>query len=135
MITITDARNGHYNENGTILAEVQFSGNDSYLPYTAAAHDPTDHGQRLYDDLVAGKYGPVVPFTETPEMVVEAQSLKRTEINAWRDAQENGNYIFQYDGRNWDYGKSTQDRMSISLKIAKNGNLLPGRTGTTILCR
>ncbi|EJG5923443.1 DUF4376 domain-containing protein [Salmonella enterica] len=130
MITITDARNGRYNENGTISAEVQFEGEANsdgtprYLPYTAAAHDPADYGQRLYADLVAGKYGPVTPFTATPEMIQGAKDRKRDEINAWRDAQENGNYLFQFDGRNWDYGKTTQDRMSISLVMAQKG-LLP----------
>jgi hypothetical protein len=126
MTVITDARKGRYNENGTISAEVKFSDYDKYLSYTAAPHDPADYGQLLYADLVAGKYGPVTPFTATPEMIQGAKDRKRDEINAWRDAQENGNYIFQYDGRNWDYGKTTQDRMSISLKMAKNGSLPEG---------
>lgn len=124
MITITDARNGQYNENGTISVEVKFSDYDKYLPYTAAPHDPANYGQQLYADLVAGKYGPVTPFTATPEMIQGAKDRKRDEINAWRDAQENGNYLFQFDGRNWDYGKTTQDRMSISLVMAQKG-LLP----------
>ncbi|EIK2677206.1 hypothetical protein LJZ73_004984, partial [Salmonella enterica] len=53
MVFITDARNGRYNENGTISAEVRFDGNlhsdgtPLYLPYTAAAHDMVDYGRRL----------------------------------------------------------------------------------------
>ncbi|WP_139816542.1 DUF4376 domain-containing protein, partial [Salmonella enterica] len=57
-------------------------------------------------------------------MVTAARQYKRDEINAWRDEQENGSYLFEYDGRRWDYGKSTQDRMSISLAMAKR-NALP----------
>ncbi|ECL7695611.1 DUF4376 domain-containing protein [Salmonella enterica] len=130
MTTVTDARNGRYNENGTISAEVCFDNNKTadgvalYLPYTAAVHDPADYGRQLYADLVAGKYGTVTPFTVTPEMLTAARQKKREEINAWRDEQENGSYLFQYDGHRWDYGKATQDRMSISLAMAKKG-LLP----------
>lgn len=124
MTTITDARNGRYNENGSVSAEVLFSDNEQYLPYTAAAHDPSRCGKQLFADLVAGKYGPVAPFIATPEMIQAAKEAKHAEIKVWRDAQENGDYIFQYDGRNWDYGKSSQDRMSISLAMAKR-NALP----------
>lgn len=124
MTTITDARNGRYNENGSVSAEVLFSDSEQYLPYTATPHDQTDYGRQLFADLVSGKYGGVKPFTVTPDMLSAAKDAKHAEINAWRDAQENGNYIFQYDGRNWDYGKSTQERMSISLVMAKR-NALP----------
>ncbi|EEA8681393.1 DUF4376 domain-containing protein, partial [Salmonella enterica subsp. enterica] len=124
MTTITDARNGRYNENGSVSAEVLFSDSAQYLPYTATPHDQTDYGRQLFADLVSGKYGGVKPFTVTPDMLSAAKDAKHAEINAWRDAQENGNYIFQYDGRNWDYGKSTQERMSISLVMAKR-NALP----------
>ncbi|ECC1695190.1 DUF4376 domain-containing protein [Salmonella enterica subsp. salamae] len=132
MTTISDARNGRYNENGTITAEVQFDGGThsdgtpEYLPFTAAAHDPMDYGRQLFDDLKAGKYGPVTPFTVTPEMLAAAKQAKRGEINAWRDEQENVNYLFTYNGRRWDYGKTTQDRMSISLAMAKRGALPDG---------
>ncbi|HIB1491879.1 TPA: DUF4376 domain-containing protein, partial [Salmonella enterica subsp. enterica serovar Muenchen] len=94
MTVITDARNGRYNENGTISVEVCFDNNktedgvDLYLPYTAAVHDPADYGRQLYADLVAGKYGTVTPFTVTPEMLTAARQKKHTEINAWRDEQE-----------------------------------------------
>ncbi|EOG4767532.1 hypothetical protein LGZ62_005326, partial [Salmonella enterica subsp. enterica serovar Newport] len=101
---ITDARNGRYNENGTISVEVCFDNNKTedgvalYLPYTAAVHDPADYGRQLYADLVAGKYGTVTPFTVTPEMLTAARQKKHTEINAWRDEQENGSIIFTLNG-------------------------------------
>ncbi|EHX3343569.1 DUF4376 domain-containing protein [Salmonella enterica] len=112
MLTITDARNGRYNEDGTILADVQFSDNAAlYLPYTAAAHDPMGYGRQLYADLVAGKYGPVTPFTVTPEMLAEAKVLKHAEINAWRDAQENGRVSCEYNGNRYDADKESKYRL------------------------
>ncbi|EDZ5934414.1 DUF4376 domain-containing protein [Salmonella enterica] len=112
MFTITDVRNGRYNEDGTILADVQFSDNAAlYLPYTAAAHDPMDYGRQLYADLVAGKYGLVTPFTVTPEMLAEAKVLKHAEINAWRNAQENGRISCEYNGNRYDADKESKYRL------------------------
>ncbi|EKS6153649.1 DUF4376 domain-containing protein [Salmonella enterica] len=125
-ITVTDARNGRCNENGTITAEVQFSDGGRYFAYTAAAHDPADYGPQLYADLVAGKYGTVAPFTATPAMIQAAKLAKHNEIKRWRDVQENADWLFSYDGRRWDYGKTTQDRMSISLAMARKGALPEG---------
>lgn len=124
MTTITDARHGRYNENGTISVQVLFSDSERYLPYTAAAHDPTDYGQQLYTDLVAGKYGEVKPFTVTEAMLASARQAKRDEINAWRDAQEEKEYLMTWNGRRWDYGKKTQSRMSTSVAMASR-NVLP----------
>ncbi|EGG3071153.1 DUF4376 domain-containing protein [Salmonella enterica] len=129
---ITSVRNGAYNEDGSITCDIQFEGNTTadgtplYLPYTSTPGDGAPYGQQLYADLVAGKYGTVTPFTVTPEILAAAKQKKRDEINAWRDAQENGNYLFTYNGRRWDYGKATQDRMSISLAVAKRGALPDG---------
>ncbi|EAQ9952158.1 DUF4376 domain-containing protein, partial [Salmonella enterica] len=112
MFTVTDARNGRYNEDGSISADVQFSDNAAlYLPYTAAAHDPMDYGRQLYADLVAGKYGPVTPFTVTPEMLAEAKAQKHAEINAWRDAQENGRVSCEYNGNRYDADKESKYRL------------------------
>ncbi|EHJ3657729.1 DUF4376 domain-containing protein [Salmonella enterica] len=132
MTVITDARNGRYNESGTITAEVRFDnelnpeGKPFYLPFTAAAHDPMDYGRQLYADLVAGKYGIVTPFTVTPEMLAAAKSAKHAAINAWRDAQENGSIIFTLNGHRWDCGKASQTRLAPVVAVAKSGVLPPG---------
>lgn len=132
MTVITDARNGRYNENGTISVEVCFDNNKTedgvalYLPYTAAVHDPADYGRQLYADLVAGKYGTVTPFTVTPEMLTAARQKKHTEINAWRDEQENGSIIFTLNGHRWDCGKASQTRLAPVVAVAKSGELPPG---------
>lgn len=49
---------------------------------------------------------------------------KHAEINAWRNSQENANYVFQFNNHNWDYGKTTQERLSLSVQMAK-ANKLP----------
>ncbi|HIB1524645.1 TPA: DUF4376 domain-containing protein [Salmonella enterica subsp. enterica serovar Muenchen] len=121
---IADMRNARYDENGSILVEVKLAGRDWWTNYMVTANETSAEKQRFYSDLVAGKYGSVTPFTVTPEMIRTAKDGKRGEINAWRDEQEDGNYLFQYNGHRWDYGKATQDRMSISLAMAKKG-LLP----------
>ncbi|EDU0272551.1 DUF4376 domain-containing protein [Salmonella enterica subsp. enterica serovar Glostrup] len=96
------------------------------LPYTASAGDTTDYGRQLYADLVAGKYGTVTPFTVTPDMLTAARQAKHTEINAWRDAQENGSVIFVLNGHRWDCGKASQTRLSPVVTVAKSGMLPPG---------
>ncbi|EAQ6132031.1 DUF4376 domain-containing protein [Salmonella enterica] len=133
MATVTDARNGRYNENGTISAEVLFSDafepdgkTPKYLPFTASETDSTDYGRQLFSDLKAGKYGAVTPFTVTPEMLTAAKDTKHAEINAWRDAQENGNYPFELNGHRWDCGKASQSRLAPVVAVAKSGALPPG---------
>ncbi|EAQ6131879.1 DUF4376 domain-containing protein [Salmonella enterica] len=133
MATVTDARNGRYNENGTISAEVLFSDafepdgkTPKYLPFTASETDSTDYGRQLFADLKAGKYGAVTPFTVTPEMLTAAKDTKHAEINAWRDAQENGNYPFELNGHRWDCGKASQSRLAPVVAVAKSGALPPG---------
>ncbi|HAG2284126.1 TPA: DUF4376 domain-containing protein [Salmonella enterica] len=132
MTIITDARNGRYNESGTITAEVRFDdelnpeGRPLYLPFTAATHDPMDYGRQLFADLVAGKYGPVTPFTVTPEMVTAAKAAKHAEINTWRDLQENGSIIFTLNGHQWDCGKASQARLAPVVAVARTGVLPQG---------
>ncbi|EBT1697994.1 DUF4376 domain-containing protein [Salmonella enterica] len=121
---ITAVRNAAYDENGSILVEVKLAGRDWWMDRMVTKNETSAGARRFFADLVAGKYGPVTPFTATPEMIRAAKDRKRSEINAWRDEQENGSYLFQYNGHRWDYGKATQDRMSISLAMAKKG-LLP----------
>ncbi|EDX0374363.1 DUF4376 domain-containing protein, partial [Salmonella enterica] len=130
LASIIDAKEAAYNENGTISAKVLFGDadgkNPKYLPFTASENDNTDYGRQLFADLKAGKYGPVTPFAITPEMLAAAKEAKRAEINAWRDNQENGNYVFTFNGRNWDCSKASQDRLSPVAATARAGELPPG---------
>lgn len=56
-----DITNAHYNENGTI----DCAWNHPVLgtiPFTADPNDCEPHGRLIFAQLVAGDYGPVVPF-------------------------------------------------------------------------
>ncbi|EDR5177345.1 DUF4376 domain-containing protein, partial [Salmonella enterica] len=97
-----------------------------WLPFTAAESDPMDYGRQLFADLKAGKYGPVTPFTITPEMLTAAKSAKHAEINRWRDRQESGSYAFTFNGRRWDCSKASQERLAPVAAMARAGQLPPG---------
>ncbi|MDJ7445219.1 hypothetical protein LEH14_28650, partial [Salmonella enterica] len=91
---ILAAKEGTYTESGMIGVMVHFEGFADFIPFTASPDDTEEHGRHLYADLKAGKYGPVALFTVTPEILTAAKQAKHAEINAWRDAQENGNIPF-----------------------------------------
>ncbi|EEJ8287818.1 DUF4376 domain-containing protein [Salmonella enterica] len=56
----------------------------------------------------------------TPE---KAREQKTREIDAWRDAQENGSITFTWDNHSWDASKASQDRLAPVLMVAKDGGL------------
>lgn len=58
--------------------------------------------------------------------IEDARNQKHTEINAWRSGQESANYIFTFNSHQWDYGKTTQERLSISVQMAKQNKLPDG---------
>lgn len=123
-MNIISARNGVYTENGNINSEVHFEGFDDFIPFTASPEDSEEHGRHLYADLKAGKYGPVAPFTVTPEMLTVARLEKHDEINVWRNQQEHVSITFSLNGHRWDCDKTSQDRLSASLE-ADRLNILP----------
>lgn len=122
---IIAAKNGVYTESGMIDALIHFEGFDDFVPFTASPDDTEDHGKEIFAELKAGKYGPVAPFTVTPEMLTAAKQAKHAEINAWRDAQENGNIPFTLNGHKWDCGKASQTRLAPVVAVAKSGALPP----------
>ncbi|EBR4568059.1 DUF4376 domain-containing protein [Salmonella enterica] len=58
--------------------------------------------------------------------IEDARSQKHAEINAWRNVQENANYTFTFDNHKWDYGKATQERLTLSVQMAKANKLPAG---------
>ncbi|MGT3165451.1 DUF4376 domain-containing protein, partial [Yersinia enterocolitica] len=64
------------------------------------------------------------PFEATPEMIEAAKEQKLQEIGAWRDAQENSEFVFEFDGHRWDCGKISQSRLTPVVAAAKS-NILP----------
>ncbi|MFI7783589.1 hypothetical protein EN46_07395 [Citrobacter amalonaticus] len=117
------AKDAVYTENNTILCRIKCEGDEDFSTYHAAGYDSDPDGRQLFDDLKAGKYGEVKPFTVTPEMIQAAKETKRGEINAWRDAQENGNYPFELNGHRWDCSKVSQTRLEPVAAMAKAGKL------------
>ncbi|EJG3701602.1 DUF4376 domain-containing protein [Salmonella enterica] len=59
----------------------------------------------------------------TPE---KAREQKTREIDAWRDAQENGSITFTWNNYSWDASKASQDRLAPVLVVAKSGQLPDG---------
>ncbi|EKC2305967.1 DUF4376 domain-containing protein [Salmonella enterica] len=51
---------------------------------------------------------------------------KHADINNWRNTQENANYTFTFNNHNWDYGKATQERLTLSVQMAKQNKLPDG---------
>ncbi|HAG2771094.1 TPA: DUF4376 domain-containing protein [Salmonella enterica] len=123
---ILAAKDAVYTESGLINCLVHFEGFADFIPFTSSPDDTEEHGRQLYADLKAGKYGPVAPFTVTPEMLTAAKQAKHDEINAWRDAQESGSIIFTLNGHKWDCGKASQTRLAPVVAVAKSGVLPPG---------
>lgn len=124
MFDITSVHSAGYLHDGTIFAEVQLDGTtnpDGTPAYTSFILTDEDYGP---DAQILRAIKEKHPIT-VPDFVLDAaKRKKRAEINQWRDEQENGSYLFEHDGHKWDYGKTTQDRMSISLIMAKR-NALP----------
>lgn len=58
--------------------------------------------------------------------IEDARSRKHDEINAWRNKQESANYTFTFDNHKWDYGKATQERLTLSVQMAKANKLPAG---------
>ena len=58
---------------------------DEALPFTASAIDTEAHGQEIFADLVAGKYGPIAEYlpptpTPTPSSPTPAAGTIPTEV-------------------------------------------------------
>ncbi|EEP9437558.1 DUF4376 domain-containing protein [Salmonella enterica subsp. enterica serovar Reading] len=125
-MNIITVKRAIYTESGLIDCLVEIDNPEGTYPFTASPDDPEEHGRQLYADLKAGKYGPIMPFTITPEMIQSAKDAKHAEISAWRDQQENGNIIFTLNGHHWDCGKTSQARLAPVTAVARAGQLPPG---------
>ncbi|EEE1368846.1 DUF4376 domain-containing protein [Salmonella enterica subsp. enterica serovar Durban] len=123
---ITAVSTAQYVSDGLIFAAVQFDGATNpdgtpvYLPVTVTDDESGPDAWMLA--RIKSLY--TIPV---PEYILSAaRQKKRAEINAWRDAQENANYVFQFNNRNWDYGKATQERLTLSVQMAKQNKLPDG---------
>ncbi|MDJ5401738.1 DUF4376 domain-containing protein [Salmonella enterica] len=108
-----------YIDAGTFPADTVEVSDDTWLEF--AGNNPPEGKQR-----VAGKNGlPVWVDIPLPD-IDDARRQKHDEINRWRSVQENANYTFMFNNHRWDYGKATQERLTLSVQMAKQNRLPDG---------
>lgn len=108
-----------YIDAGTFPADTVEVSDDTWLEF--AGNNPPEGKQRA-----AGKNDRPCWVDIPPPDVEDARSRKHEEINRWRNVQENANYVFSFNNHNWDYGKTTQERLSLSVQMAKQNKLPAG---------
>lgn len=116
---IKEIKNARRLENGAIDCEVLFEGMDDAVPYTATPMDTAATGQQIWQELQSGKWGEIIPFTATQEMIDSIKASKRQEIEAWRLEQEAQALTFEWNGRIWDGGADSLARLSPITLAAK----------------
>lgn len=109
-------------EHTVINCMVKLLENNEALPFTATPEDTELHGREVFEACIRGEAGKIGDYT--PELTTDmARVIKNSEINAWRNDMENMEYVFEHNGRQWDYGKQTLERLEPSLSAAKAGRL------------
>lgn len=108
-----------YIDAGTFPADTVEVSDDVWLEF--AGNHPPEGKQRAagHDNL------PCWVDIPLPD-IEDARSRKHDEINAWRNVQESANYTFTFDNHKWDYGKATQERLTLSVQMAKANKLPAG---------
>lgn len=114
---VKDIKSPRYLESGAIDCEVLFYGLPDYVPYTATATDTVETGKAVWAALMSGKFGKVKKFTVTAKMLDDAKASKRQEINAWREAQEEGPFTIEYEGRQWQVGAKALQRIDTTASM------------------
>ena len=112
-------RNARYLENGAVDCEVLFEGETEFVPYTAMQDDTAMTGQRIWEALQSGKWGEIVPFTVTPELIAAAKDAKKREIEVWRTEQEALPFTFEWNGHTWNAGPDSLARIYPAVMAAK----------------
>ncbi|EMT0828682.1 DUF4376 domain-containing protein [Salmonella enterica] len=108
-----------YIDAGTFPADTVEVSDDVWLEF--AGNHPPEGKQRA-----AGSDNLPCWVDIPPPDIQDAREQKHDEINRWRNIQENANYVFSFNGRNWDYGKATQERLTLSVQMAKANKLPAG---------
>ncbi|EIE1997911.1 DUF4376 domain-containing protein [Salmonella enterica] len=127
MYHYSPSQNAFYHESlkqvyinaGTFPADTVEVSDDVWLEF--AGNHPPEGKQRA-----AGSDNLPCWVDIPPPDIQDAREQKHDEINRWRNMQENANYVFTFNGRNWDYGKATQERLSLSIQMAKANKLPAG---------
>lgn len=79
----------------SIRVEVMFEGLREWTPFCATVGDGSEHGKKLWEECVAGKYGPVsenylITDQQIAEYRVESLNRKRSELLLQATAWESG---------------------------------------------
>ncbi|ELQ7075231.1 DUF4376 domain-containing protein [Salmonella enterica] len=56
----------------------------------------------------------------------KARRVKRDAINNWRDNQEDGSAVFEWNGHKWDASKASQERLASILVLTRTADLPAG---------
>ncbi len=120
MMQIKEITTPRYTESGAIDCDVLFEGMEAPVPYTATPEDTATTGQRIWQELQSGKWGEIAPFTVTPELIAAAKAAKRQEIEAWRAEQEAQPFTFEWNGRTWNAGPDSLNRLYPVVMAAKS---------------
>ncbi|KIP14419.1 hypothetical protein KY49_732 [Burkholderia sp. MSHR3999] len=78
-----------------IACEVMFAGFDQPVPFLASKADIEQHGQQIYDELVAGKYGDIAPYsapTLTPAQQYDASISQGLAVTSASSPEMNAIY-------------------------------------------
>ncbi|MFV2303990.1 DUF4376 domain-containing protein [Escherichia coli] len=120
MMQIKEITSPRYTESGAIDCDVLFEGMEDPLPYTATPDDTAKTGQQIWQELQSGKWGAIAPFTITPELIAAAKDAKKMEIEAWRTEQEAQPFTFEWNGRTWNAGPDSLNRLYPAVMASKS---------------
>lgn len=87
--------------------------------FTIVETDTLPDGFNVYGEWLWNGKEPIRPGV----IADVARIRKHDEINQWRNDQENADYTFTFNNHRWDYGKATQERLSLSVQMAKQNKL------------
>ncbi|HCP1404401.1 TPA: DUF4376 domain-containing protein [Escherichia coli] len=109
-----------YLESGDVDCMVVFSGMETPVPYTASANDTAETGRQIWRELQSGRWGEIAPFTVTPEVIAAARDARKREIEAWRTEQEAQPFTFEWNGRTWNAGPDSLNRLYPAVMASKS---------------
>ena len=114
-------------EHTVIDCLVKFDAFPEALPYTAMKTDVVENGRKIFQMCVDGEAGDIQEYAmSAQDQLKKIRFFKVEEINLWRDRMESASYVFEFNGRRWDYGKETQARLEPSVAAARAGKLPEG---------
>lgn len=99
-----------------VFAELQDTVGE--VPFTARPDDIESHGKELYERAVKGEFGEIAeyPLTDAQQLALAIEQACNR-VSSWRSVQENADIAFEYNGRTWDAGKDSKDRIKVMTEL------------------